>query len=139
MRTIRIRCLHARPPEWSDHTTVCWLGQQAAAAGGSIPLPHLAAPTLGLLAGAGFLAGGINAVAGGGSLVSFPALLLAGYSSLTANITNSVALLPGYAGGSIAYRRELQGQGDRSRELGAVSVAGAVAGAWLLVVGPAHV
>lgn len=104
----------------------------------SLP-PHLDALNLGFLGGAALLAGAINAVAGGGSLLSFPALLLVGYPALTANVTNSVALLPGYVGGSVAYRRELVGQGHRMRRLGAISLGGAVAGAWLLVAGPASV
>ncbi|MDX6678433.1 MAG: uncharacterized protein QOE31_2485, partial [Solirubrobacteraceae bacterium] len=51
------------------------------------------AGTAALLAAAGFGAGAVNAVAGGGSLISFPALLAAGYPSIAANVTNSVALL----------------------------------------------
>ena len=47
-----------------------------------------------LLAGAALVAGAVNAVAGGGSLISFPALLAVGYPALTANVTNSVALTP---------------------------------------------
>lgn len=101
--------------------------------------PHLDAARILLLAAAGFAAGGINAVAGGGSLVSFPALLLAGYPALTANVTNSVALLPGYAGGSVGYRRELRGQRRRVEALGALSIGGAVLGAFLLIAGPASV
>lgn len=97
------------------------------------------ASTIALLAGSGFAAGGINAVAGGGSLVSFPALLLAGYSPLDANVTNAVALLPGYLGGSVGYRRELQGQRPRLERLGAASIGGAVLGAFLLLAGPAGV
>ena len=65
---------------------------------------HLGAGELVLLGGAGLLAGGVNAVAGGGSLISFPALLAVGYPSVTANVTNNVALLPGYVGGTVAYR-----------------------------------
>jgi uncharacterized membrane protein YfcA len=57
----------------------------------------------GLLAAA-FVAGAINAVAGGGSLISFPALIAFGYASKTANVTNTVALWPGYVGGSLGYR-----------------------------------
>lgn len=95
------------------------------------------AATIALLAGAGFGAGAVNAVAGGGSLVSFPALLAAGYPSVTANVTNAVAVLPGYVGGSLAYRRELAGQGGRIRALAATSALGAAAGAALLLVGPA--
>jgi uncharacterized protein len=86
------------------------------------------------LGGAAFLAGAVNAVAGGGSLISFPALLWAGYPALTANVTNTVALLPGYLGGTIGYRRELAGQRARALRLGAISVAGAALGAALLLV-----
>ncbi len=92
-----------------------------------------------LLAGAGFGAGVVNAIAGGGSLISFPALLAAGYPSITANVTNAIAVLPGYVGGSLAYRRELAGQGARIRALAMTSAAGAAAGAALLLVSPASV
>jgi uncharacterized membrane protein YfcA len=87
-----------------------------------------------LLAAAALLAGAVNSVAGGGSLISFPALLLIGYPSVTANATNIVAVLPGYLSGSLAYRRELGGQGRRARALGATSAIGALAGAALLLV-----
>src|SRR4030095_7392521 len=80
-------------------------------------------------AGAGLLAGAVNAVAGGGSLLSFPALLAVGYPALTANVTNSVALTPGYFGGTLGYRRELTGQRGRILALGATSAIGAVGGA----------
>ncbi len=92
-----------------------------------------------LLAAAGLGAGAVNAVAGGGSLISFPALLAAGYPSITANVTNAIAVLPGYAGGSLAYRRELGGQAARIRALALTSSAGAAAGAALLLVSPASV
>jgi uncharacterized membrane protein YfcA len=98
--------------------------------------PHLDAARIALLAAAALAAGAINALAGGGSLVSFPALLLAGYPALTANVTNTVALLPGYLGGSVGYRRELRGQGARVKKLGLVSAGGAVLGAVLLLAGP---
>jgi uncharacterized membrane protein YfcA len=91
-----------------------------------------------LLAGAGLLAGAVNAVAGGGSLLSFPALLAVGFPALTANVTNSVALTPGYFGGTLGYRRELEGQRPRILALGAISAAGAVLGAFLLVVSSAE-
>jgi uncharacterized membrane protein YfcA len=97
------------------------------------------AGTAALLAGAGFGAGAVNAVAGGGSLITFPALLAAGYPSITANVTNSIAVLPGYVGGSLAYRRELAGQGARIRALAVTSAAGAATGAALLLVSPASV
>jgi uncharacterized membrane protein YfcA len=89
-----------------------------------------------LVAFAGFGAGAVNAAAGGGTLLSFPALLAAGVPALTANITSSVGLLAGYAGGSVAYREELAGQGHRVKVLGVSSVVGGVAGALLLLVTP---
>jgi uncharacterized protein len=73
-------------------------------------------------------------VAGGGSLISFPALLAAGYPAVVANVTNTVALSPGYLGGTFGYRRELAGQRRRAVSLGLVSVTGALLGAWLLLV-----
>ena len=97
------------------------------------------AGTAALLAGAGFGAGVVNAVAGGGSLITFPALLAAGYPSVTANVTNAVAVLPGYAGGSLAYRPERAGQGARIRRLAVTSAIGAASGAALLLVSPASV
>ncbi len=90
-----------------------------------------------LVAAAGALAGAVNAVAGGGTLVTFPALLATGMAPVTANVTSSVGLLTGYAGGSVAYRRELAGQGPRMRSLGPASVLGGVTGAVILLVTPA--
>jgi uncharacterized membrane protein YfcA len=90
-------------------------------------------PQLAFLAGAALLAGAINAIAGGGSLISFPALLAVGYPSVAANVTNLVALVPGYAGGTAAYREQLRGQGGRVRALGATSAVGAAAGTALLL------
>jgi uncharacterized membrane protein YfcA len=98
---------------------------------------HLGPGQLALLAAAGLAAGAVNAVAGGGSLISFPALLAAGYGSVTANVTNAVAVLPGYLGGSIGYRAEREGQRTRAIALSATSAVGAVLGAWLLIVSPA--
>ena len=92
-----------------------------------------------LLAGAGLLAGAVNALAGGGSLISFPALLAAGYPPVTANVTNTVALFPGYAGSVAGGRRELVGQGPRLRSIGVTSVVGAVLGATLLLTTPGDV
>ncbi|WP_047866043.1 TSUP family transporter, partial [Rubrobacter aplysinae] len=57
-----------------------------------------------LLVGAGVLSGALNAAAGGGSLISFPALLLVGYPPILANVTNNVAAWPGYVGGAWGYR-----------------------------------
>lgn len=91
---------------------------------------------LGLLAAA-FVAGAINAVAGGGSLISFPALLAAGFASKTANVTNTVALWPGYAGGSYGYRSELSRQRQRFLRLAAPAILGALAGSVILLATPA--
>jgi uncharacterized membrane protein YfcA len=97
-------------------------------------MPSLEPAQLLLLAAAALLAGAVNAVAGGGSLLSFPALLAVGYPAITANVTNSVALTPGYFGGTVGYRRELAGQRRRIVALGVTSATGAVVGAILLLV-----
>lgn len=86
-----------------------------------------------LTAGAGLVAGAVNAAAGGGTLISFPALLAAGLSPVAANITSSVGLLAGYLGGSVAYRRELEKQRDRVRALALPAVLGGLVGAVLLL------
>lgn len=96
-------------------------------------------PQLGLLVTAGLLAGGINAVAGGGSLVSFPALLAAGYPGVTANVTNTVALWPGYVGGVLGFRTDLTDQRRRAVTFSVTSVVGAVVGSVLLLATPGRV
>ncbi len=88
------------------------------------------------LAAAAFAAGAINAVAGGGSLVSFPALLAAGYPSKAANVTNTIALWPGYVGGSISYRGELRRQRRRVAALATPCIAGSLAGSAILLLTP---
>jgi uncharacterized membrane protein YfcA len=85
---------------------------------------------------AGFLAGAVNAIAGGGSLISFPALLAAGYSPITANVTNTVALWPGYLGSAARLRGEIEGQRRRVVSLTVTCVAGAVAGTVILLTTP---
>lgn len=90
-----------------------------------------------LVAIAGVLAGAINTAAGGGTLITFPALLAVGLPPISANITSSLGLVPGYAGGAYAYRRELRGQRRRFFALAAVSVIGGVLGAVLLLNTPA--
>ncbi len=89
-----------------------------------------------LAAGAGLLAGAVNAVAGGGTLIAFPSLLTTGLPALTANITSSVGLLTGYAGGALGYRRELADQVDRLRALGPPAMLGGIVGAVVLLATP---
>lgn len=83
------------------------------------------------------MAGAINSMAGGGTLVSFPALVALGVPAVSANITNTVSLLPGYLAGSYAQRDDLQSQLTHARMLAAVSVIGGLVGSVLLVVLPA--
>ena len=90
-----------------------------------------------LVAVCGTLAGAINAAAGGGTLISFPALLATGMAPVAANITSSVGLASGYIGGSVGYRAELRGQGGRALSLGITTVLGGLAGAVILLVAPA--
>jgi hypothetical protein len=96
-------------------------------------MDHLSAGGVVLLAVSALLAGGINAVAGGGTLLTFPALIAAGLHPVAANVTNTVALVPGYLGGIAGYRRELEGQQDRIRRLLPVAFAGSVVGAVILL------
>jgi uncharacterized membrane protein YfcA len=86
---------------------------------------------------AGLAAGTVNTVVGSGTLITFPVLLAFGYSPVTANVSNTIGLVPGSASGAIGYRRELVGQRRRALRLGACSALGAIAGAILLLVLPA--
>jgi uncharacterized protein len=82
---------------------------------------------------AGAAAGGVNAVVGSGSLITFPTLLAVGYAPVTANISNSVGLVPGGVSGSFGYRRELRGQWRRCAILGVGTTLGALLGGILLL------
>jgi uncharacterized membrane protein YfcA len=86
--------------------------------------------------GAALVAGAINGVAGGGTLVSFPALIAIGVPALPANVTNTVALSPGYLSGSLAARGDLRPQRARLRRLAPFAIVGGLAGALLLEVTP---
>ncbi len=77
-------------------------------------------------------AGCFNALAGGGSIFTFPVLVAVGVPPVTANVTNTVALCPGYFGGVIAQRQDLAGQEGRMLALLPVAALGGIAGAWLL-------
>ena len=90
-----------------------------------------------LLIGAGLLAGTMNAIAGGGSFVTFPALVFAGVPSVAANASSTVALFPGSLTSAWAYRHGLRGFGGVSlRALLAASLSGGLLGAVLLLVTP---
>lgn len=86
---------------------------------------------------AGVFAGGINAVVGSGSLVTFPTLLAFGVPPVLANVSNNVGLVPGSASGAFGYRRELAGQRNRLLRLGAASAVGSAMGGILLLELPA--
>jgi uncharacterized protein len=86
---------------------------------------------------AGAAAGAINTLVGSGTLITFPVLLGFGYAPVTANVSNTIGLVPGSASGAIGYRRELAGQGGRAVRLGSMSLAGGITGAVLLLVLPA--
>jgi uncharacterized protein len=92
-----------------------------------------------LLILAGVVAGGINALAGGGSLITFPGLMLTGLPSVAANVTNSVAVFPGYVAGALGGRAALAGQWRRVPALLPVCAAGAAGGCALLLLTPARV
>lgn len=86
---------------------------------------------------AGIVAGTINTVVGSGTLFTFPVLLAFGYSPVTANVSNTVGLVPGSVAGAVGYRAELAGQNRRIARLGSASVAGGIVGAALLLILPA--
>lgn len=92
-----------------------------------------------LVAAAGFAAGGVNAIVGSGSLITFPALLAVGYSSVTANVSNSVGLVFGNVSAAYGYREELRGQQRRALIMGAGTVLGAIVGGTLLLALPSSV
>ncbi len=82
---------------------------------------------------AGAAAGMANALAGGGTLISFPALVALGVPEVVANITNTVALCPGYFGGALAQRKDLVGQKKRLVLLIPAGIIGGLAGGILLL------
>lgn len=93
----------------------------------------MGAAELALLALAAIGAGAINALAGGGSILTFPALIAAGIPPIAANVTNTVALFPGYVGGVIGQARDLKGQSARLRLLAPVALVGGVLGGLLIL------
>ena len=86
-----------------------------------------------LLSAAGFGAGVVNAIAGGGSLLSFPALLVTGMPSVAANATNTLAIWPGTLSSVWAYRRLIAEERHRAWVLSWPSLVGGLAGSVLLL------
>lgn len=82
---------------------------------------------------AGVGAGTINVIVGSGTLITFPVLLAVGLPPITANVSNTLGLVPGSLSGAVGYRRELVGQRSRLLRLGLASLAGGLTGAWLLL------
>src|ERR1700687_6213140 len=87
-----------------------------------------------LIFGSSIFAGLANAIAGGGTFFSFPALTAGGLSSLVANATNAVAVTPGHLLAAVTYRDILGRDRRRLLILGVASALGAIAGAYLLTV-----
>jgi len=82
---------------------------------------------------AAFAAGAVNALAGGGTLITFPALTALGLPAVTANITSTVSLFPGYFGATWAQRKDLKGQANRLRFLLPAAALGGLIGGVLLL------
>jgi len=100
---------------------------------GAAATVHLTTSRALLIALAGLGAGIVNGVAGGGTLISFPVLLALGYPALTANVTNTVGIWPGYLGGVAGFREEIGDQRATVRVLAPAAATGAVVGAVLLL------
>lgn len=86
-----------------------------------------------LLFAAGLIAGAINSLAGGGSFIAFPALLLAGVPPVLANATNTFAALPGYVTGAIGYWGDLKAHKAQVLGYGFAALLGGLLGAELLL------
>jgi uncharacterized membrane protein YfcA len=95
---------------------------------GPAGLPELAAAGLAAVA-----AGAVNALAGGGTLITFPALVALGVPAVDANVTNTIAVAPGHLGATLAQARDLGGQRSRLRRLVPAAAVGGLAGGLLLL------
>src|SRR3990172_5282071 len=78
-------------------------------------------------------AGAVNALAGGGTLITFPLLVAVGLPAVAANVTNTVALCPGYFGATLAQANDLRGQKARLWLFLPAGVIGGVLGGFLLL------
>jgi uncharacterized membrane protein YfcA len=91
-----------------------------------------------ILFAAAFVAGAMNSIAGGGTLITFPILLWLGLDPKVANATSTVALWPGLFGGLFGFRREMENSRRILVRLGITSVIGGGVGAWLLIATPSE-
>jgi uncharacterized membrane protein YfcA len=90
-------------------------------------------PELAVAALAAVAAGAVNALAGGGTLVTFPTLVALGLPAVDANVTNTIAVAPGHLGATLAQREDLAGQRARLRGLVPAAALGGLAGGLLLL------
>src|SRR5215213_5214219 len=86
-----------------------------------------------VISAAAFVAGMMNSVAGGGTLLTFPALIWMGIDPKVANVTSTLALWPGSLGALVGFRREVAGSRQWMIALGPTAVAGGIVGAFLLL------
>jgi hypothetical protein len=93
----------------------------------------LSALDLGLAGLAAVAAGAVNALAGGGTLITFPTLIALGLPAVAANVTNTIALAPGHLGATLAQRKDLAGQRARVTRLVPTALLGGLVGGFLLL------
>jgi hypothetical protein len=93
----------------------------------------LSALDLGLAGLAAVAAGAVNALAGGGTLITFPTLTALGLPAVAANVTNTIAMAPGHLGATLAQKRDLAGQRTRVRRLAPAALLGGLVGGLLLL------
>lgn len=121
------------PSRWGGAQPMPLPGREPSAAVGS---PVVSAVDLLIAAGVAFLAGGVNSIAGGGSLILFPTLVALGLAPVPASVTNSVVQWPGYLGGVAGFRAEYRGQRSRLLRFGAVALVGGATGSIVLLTTP---
>lgn len=92
-----------------------------------------------LLLLAGFFGGVLNSIAGGGSFITFPALIAVGIPPITANATNTFASCAGYMSGTYAFRKEISDHKNDLVKIIIISLLGGISGAWLLLQTPESV